>query len=103
MPISAFIYHATTGHPPEVVLSEVELVQAGDLVAFRQHNTIRTPYQFERLFDSREEARAWGAAEIEEHAAKVLAAATKLDGIPRSVSRVAAVESGVAAGQEASV
>lgn len=86
MPICAFVF-GDHKELPRLVCNEVQVVQVEDVIAFRQGSRLRSPHSFEHLFETQAEAAAWAARVIEEYAAKVLAEASKLDGIQRTVTR----------------
>lgn len=102
MPIAAFV-HGNLQTLPHLVCREVELVRVDDMIAFRERGGFRSPYEFERLFATEAEAGGWAAAQIEEFATRVLAEASRLDGIPRSIARLPVTQAAVAATEEAAV
>ena len=102
MAIAAFVY-GDHKEVPRLVCNEVQLVRVDDLIAYREGSRLRSPHSFERLFETQAEAAAWAAGVIEEHATRVLAEASRLDGIPRSIARLPVTQAAVAATEEAAV
>lgn len=102
MAIAAFV-HGSHQSVPHLVCREVELIRVDDMIAFRERGGFRSPYEFERLFETEAEAGVWAVAQIEDFATRVLAEASRLDGIPRSIARLPVTQAAVAATEEAAV